>query len=320
MDSEILDLESQGFVGEIHSQITSEEEASVIPQSPAYSEGYQMEHTLHSQANSAPHELKSMSSSGSFPPAAANREENPYQQHADMKIDSTGSEEISDPIALAYSHSVPSDPLPPISYIDPQHIPPFSYIKSHSEPAQHHQSYKPANIKQYKAKPQIQVVTQSTESKSQVAESMQMMMMNQMMMQQMQAQQMQAAQMGVINQQNMHMQSQMLQPGVQGNRRKDKPCKQSKGSINIQNCAQKVKQKPYKYRSKPILTPNLVNHLPLPPIANPVQQPSIETVALDNWQEATIILCFAAVGLIYLICSRAGGEEKKEDIARKHMS
>ncbi|WWD06150.1 hypothetical protein V865_004235 [Kwoniella europaea PYCC6329] len=320
MDSEILDLEVQGFEEEIHPHIASEEDASMIPQPPAYSEGYQMEHTLHSQANSAPDELNSMTSSGSFAPAAANEEENPYQQHADLKIDSTGSEDISDPNALAYSYSVPSDPLPPSPYIDIQHIPSLSYIKKHFEPAQHHQLYKPANIKQYKAKPQIQVVTQSTESKSQVAESMQMMMMNQIVMQQMQAQQMQAAQMAAINKQNMNMQSQMMQPGVQGNRKKDKPCKQSKGSINIQNRAQKVKQKPYKYRSKPVLTPNLVNHLPLPPIANPVQQPSIETVALDNWQEATIILCFAAVGLIYLICSRAGGEEKKEDVARKHMS
>ncbi|OCF59970.1 hypothetical protein L486_02643 [Kwoniella mangroviensis CBS 10435] len=318
MNSEILDLENQGFVNELPPHITSEEEASMIPQLPAYSEGYQMEHSLHSQANSGPDELNSMTPIGPFAPAAAGGGVNPYQQHADVKIDSTGYEDVSDPEALAYSYSVPSDPLPPSSYIDTQHIPPVGYIKKHFEPAQHLQSYKPANIKQYKTKPQTQIVTQSTESKSQVAESMQMMMMNQMMMQQMQAQQMQVAQMAAINQQNMHMQSQMMQPGVQGNKKKDKPCKQSKGSINIQNCAQKVKQKPHKNRSKFVLTSNLVNHLPLPPIA--IQQPSIETVALDNWQEATIILCFAAVGLIYLICSRAGGEEKKEDVASKHMS
>lgn len=47
--------------------------------------------------------------------------------------------------------------------------------------------------------------------------------------------------------------------------------------------------------------------------------------ALDNWQEATIILCIAIIGLIYLASTRAaenkdGKEEKKPSVAAKYMT
>jgi len=51
----------------------------------------------------------------------------------------------------------------------------------------------------------------------------------------------------------------------------------------------------------------------------------IDEGAFDNWQEITVILVIAIIGLIYLVCSRptAPGnvkEEKKENPAVKHLS
>jgi hypothetical protein len=48
-----------------------------------------------------------------------------------------------------------------------------------------------------------------------------------------------------------------------------------------------------------------------------------ESSALDSWQEATIILCVALVGLIYLVTSRASpdsGKEKKPSLADKYLT
>lgn len=63
---------------------------------------------------------------------------------------------------------------------------------------------------------------------------------------------------------------------------------------------------------------------PAPPVIAPPTAEYVDNMALDNWQEATIILCFAAIGIIYLICSRANGSddgnEKKPDLAKKHLS
>jgi hypothetical protein len=43
--------------------------------------------------------------------------------------------------------------------------------------------------------------------------------------------------------------------------------------------------------------------------------------AFDNWQEATIILCIAIVGVIYLVVSRtAPKEEKKPSPAAKYLA
>lgn len=41
---------------------------------------------------------------------------------------------------------------------------------------------------------------------------------------------------------------------------------------------------------------------------------------MENWQEATIILCIAIVGVIYLVVSRSNKEEEKEaSAAAKHL-
>ncbi|WWC57902.1 uncharacterized protein I303_100437 [Kwoniella dejecticola CBS 10117] len=176
-----------------------------------------------------------------------------------------------------------SAPLPSNQYPsqDIQH----AVVHEEHYPSSNQHNLRTKSVRRYKEKPHIQVVSQATDSKSSVADSMQMMMMNSMMMQQMQAQQMQSAQMAAMNQQNLQIQAQHLQRQSAGNGKMKKP----QGSINIH-------------------------------IEAASQEATIESMALDNWQEATIILCFAAVGLIYLICSRAGAEEKKEDLARKHMS
>ncbi|WWC67044.1 uncharacterized protein I206_100951 [Kwoniella pini CBS 10737] len=212
------------------------------------------------------------------------------------------------------------------------HSEPYISYPVHHEEHQYNHLHRPIKVKKYTEKPQVQIVSQATDSRSSsVANSMQMMMMNSMMMQQMQAQQMQSAQMAAINQQNFQMQAQQLQNKAWNNLKSNK----AKSSVNIHSHS---KQKRYKPRSK-VIQAKAIPKIALPPISGMYlelsemsfelicflnqavhQQASIESVALDNWQEATIILCFAAVGLIYLICSRAGGEEKKEDIARKHMS
>ncbi|WRT63433.1 uncharacterized protein IL334_000338 [Kwoniella shivajii] len=186
-----------------------------------------------------------------------------------------------------------------------------------------YKTYRPKGYKLTQNRPQIQVITQPPESKSQVSDTMQMIMMQQMMMQQMQAQQMQTVQMATMNQQNKQMQSTQIQNHQQSHG-SNGPCKQRKngGSINIQNCQQNVKHKMQgKRRHKAIIKPKFVGATaPQAAIAVQRDHSTIDTVAMDNWQEATLILCFAVVGLIYLICARAGGEEKKEDLAKKHMS
>ncbi|WVN87392.1 uncharacterized protein L203_102571 [Cryptococcus depauperatus CBS 7841] len=172
-------------------------------------------------------------------------------------------------------------------------------------PIRHHpveRSYqKPARAYRERVEkpPQIQVMHQQQDvsSSSKMADQMQMMMMNQMMMQQMQSQQMQAAQMAAMTQQTM----QNMQSGNQ--------------NINSNN---HIQNNPVLKRRKPKSSINI--QTPAPPTVPSVE--SVESLALDNWQEATIILCFAAIGLIYLICSRASGsdETKKPSLAKKHMS
>jgi hypothetical protein len=58
------------------------------------------------------------------------------------------------------------------------------------------------------------------------------------------------------------------------------------------------------------------------PIAANLPAPTADSSALDNWQEATIILCVAIVGLIYLVSSRGtgGDKEKKPSLAEKHLT
>lgn len=79
----------------------------------------------------------------------------------------------------------------------------------------------------------------------------------------------------------------------------------------------------YRVSENLFLSPVVVPPAP-PVIAPPPTAGYVDTRALDNWQEATIILCFTAIGLIYLICSRANnkdnGKEKKPDLARKYLS
>jgi preprotein translocase subunit YajC len=41
---------------------------------------------------------------------------------------------------------------------------------------------------------------------------------------------------------------------------------------------------------------------------------------MENWQEATIVLCIAIVGVIYLIVSRTSKEQdKKDDSVARHL-
>lgn len=58
------------------------------------------------------------------------------------------------------------------------------------------------------------------------------------------------------------------------------------------------------------------------PFAANLPAPTADSSALDNWHEATIILCVAIVGLIYLVSSRGtgGDKEKKPSLAEKHMT
>ncbi|WWC85602.1 uncharacterized protein L201_000466 [Kwoniella dendrophila CBS 6074] len=199
--------------------------------------------------------------------------------------------------------------------------PPSSMYDKRNHFDQHHQVHNFQKGKKASHKPKIQVITQSLEPKSSIADSMQMMMMNSMMMQQMQAQQMQTAQMAAMNQQNMQIQAEQSGSLSKTGKAIDKGCSKKSGSINIQSCSHKVKQK-HRPKKKFVLPPKVITAVPpVISVNSPPQYAAVDSIAMDNWQEATIILCFAAVGLIYLICSRAGGgEEKKEDLARKHLS
>lgn len=72
-----------------------------------------------------------------------------------------------------------------------------------------------------------------------------------------------------------------------------------------------------------------VRAVAVPAVVEPVQrQQSLSAAApsaLDNWQEATIILCIAIISLIYLVSTRAadnkdGKEERKPSVAAKYMA
>ncbi|KGB77173.3 hypothetical protein CNBG_3011 [Cryptococcus deuterogattii R265] len=206
-------------------------------------------------------------------------------------------------------------------------------------PQRHMKKYK--GRKEQERLQQIQIIAQGQDSgliSTKIADQMQMIMMNQMMMQQMQSQQMQAAQMAAMAQQTFQ--------NVQN-------C----GNNNNQNCNQNNQRDPRKRRrkSEPAVNIQTIQYMPRrkksprtkviqaashqgpeiavlqPPPAVPPAPPVItppptagyvDTMALDNWQEATIILCFTAIGLIYLICSRANNKDngKKPDLARKYLS
>ena len=70
-----------------------------------------------------------------------------------------------------------------------------------------------------------------------------------------------------------------------------------------------------KQRKNPRPVPVIV----APPATLPI--PTIESgAAMENWQEATIILCFAIIGVIYLVMNRSSKEEEKEaSLAAKHL-
>ncbi|KAK8845359.1 hypothetical protein IAR55_006072 [Kwoniella newhampshirensis] len=216
-------------------------------------------------------------------------------------------------------------------------VPPHHHNPPCNRPQAYHNHYtqnRQWSMKKHKSGPQIQVIRQgqTNEGGSRVADSMQMMMMNSMMMQQMQAQQMQAAQMAALTQQTMQMQlgGQNLNQNphldqVQSHAKRDRKRK-SGGSVNIRTVRQRPKGR--KSRSPleqgaPLPLPQVVN-APPPMVIEPPPGGTVELLAADNWQEATIILCFAAVGLIYLICSRGGGgeDDKKagNDISKRHLS
>nr|XP_031863698.1 uncharacterized protein CI109_000950 [Kwoniella shandongensis]KAA5530770.1 hypothetical protein CI109_000950 [Kwoniella shandongensis] len=232
---------------------------------------------------------------------------------------------------LGYGYGSSLGPHPP-----PYQGSPHRY-RGDSFPHDQHQHH---SVRKHKEKPQVQVIKQEQESESSsssMADTMQMMMMSSMMMQQMQAQQMQAAQMAAMTQQTMQMQLNSNSNNQNGNQnqnqnqnleKKSTRRRKPKGSINIKS----VQKKPRGRKSLPkvvqaapqplvVQPPQVVAAAPPPIVINP--PPGLEMLAMDNWQEATIILCFAAVGLIYLICSRGGGgndKKKDESMARKHMS
>ncbi|ORY24954.1 hypothetical protein BCR39DRAFT_561282 [Naematelia encephala] len=148
-------------------------------------------------------------------------------------------------------------------------------------------------------------------------DQMQMLMMNQMMMQQMQAQQVQAAQMAALTQQQ-GMQGRQQGGGQVG-------CAKRKGgvtSVNIQNCQQNIKRGPRsKKKLRKVATPPPVVVAVRPTQPHPPALIASANTVMDNWQEATIILVIAMIGLIYLVTTRAtntaggdkSGEEKKKD-------
>ncbi|KAL0244013.1 hypothetical protein I308_105276 [Cryptococcus tetragattii IND107] len=208
-------------------------------------------------------------------------------------------------------------------------------------PQRHARKYK--GRKEPERPQQIQIITQGQDNgliSTKIADQMQMMMMNQMMMQQMQSQQMQAAQMAAMTQQTFQsLQSygnNNNQNNNQNNRRDPrKRRRKSEPAVNIQTIQYMSRRKKLP-RTKVI---QVASHQgpeiavlqpppavpPVPPvIAPPPTAGYVDTMALDNWQEATIILCFTAIGLIYLICSRANnkdkGKETKPDLAKKHLS
>ena len=73
-------------------------------------------------------------------------------------------------------------------------------------------------------------------------------------------------------------------------------------------------------KQKRPLRPAPVVVLPPPAAALTLPVTTIESAAMDNWQEATIILCFAIIGVIYLVMNRSSKEEEKEaSLAAKHL-
>ncbi|KAK1926974.1 hypothetical protein DB88DRAFT_514425 [Papiliotrema laurentii] len=147
---------------------------------------------------------------------------------------------------------------------------------------------------------QIQVVVPEQradrdDSVRRMSESMQMMMMNQMMGQQLAAQQMQMAQMNSV-----------LGMSVDPRNKKRAP---------VRRPSVKIKTKQGKPRPARQLPPVIA----VPPAAPPPVS-SLGTAAMENWQEATIVLCIAIVGVIYLIVSRTSKEQdKKDDSVARHL-
>ena len=153
-----------------------------------------------------------------------------------------------------------------------------------------------------------------------IGDTMQMMMMNQMMTQQMTAQQMQAAQMNML----------MQQAGGRG-----------RGSLREKKAGVKIRSRSLVGRSDQAGR-QVRRRQPRPVQVTPpqrVQPPQgelrdratliavapalggVESAAMANWQEATIILCIAIVGLIYLVSSRSTAKEDDEKSAvARHLT
>lgn len=152
-----------------------------------------------------------------------------------------------------------------------------------------------------------------------------MMMMNQMMAQQMSAQQMQFAQMNaMLKKDSSNNQGSSSGDGAKEKRKNNK----KKPTVNIKSehggptwqgdrgigglMIGKQMKRPAK--AVPIIA--------LPPQAAAPAPPAntIEAAAMENWQEATIILCFAIIGVIYLVMNRSTKEEEKEaSLAARHL-
>ncbi|GFZ43782.1 hypothetical protein JCM24511_01502 [Saitozyma sp. JCM 24511] len=152
-------------------------------------------------------------------------------------------------------------------------------------------------------------------------DQMQMLLMNQMMMQQMAAQQMQVAQMAALGR------GAGGSGGGGGGGCGEGSCERRKGAtmINVKGRSERPRRRPKVVRVASPPTANAPAVKPIvavvPPRAN-LPAPTADSSALDNWHEATIILCVAIVGLIYLVSSRGtgGDKEKKPSLAEKHLT
>jgi len=135
-----------------------------------------------------------------------------------------------------------------------------------------------------------------------VAESMQLLMVNQMMMQQMAAQQMQAVQMSQL----LDRRKKTYDGGPRGNGQ-NRP-----GGRGGDSGRRKIRRPS---RSGTIVVPRGAALHPLVPAVSPV-----ESMMMENWQEVTVLLCIAIVGLIYLVSTRSSGETQKAKEKKKEPS
>lgn len=151
-----------------------------------------------------------------------------------------------------------------------------------------------------------------------------MMMINQMMAQQMSAQQMQFAQMNAM----LNKDSSNNQGSSSGDGAKEKRKKKGKPTVNIKSehggpTGQGDKGIGGLMIGKQMKRPaKAVPIIALPPQAAAPAPPAntIEAAAMENWQEASIILCFAIIGVIYLVMNRSTKEEEKEaSLAARHL-